>query len=60
MTLIKVLLPAPLGPMTARISPEFTDRSTSDSALTPPKERLMPSSANTSLTARAPAWLLPR
>ena len=30
MTLIKELLPAPLGPMTARISPLFTDRSTSD------------------------------
>src|ERR1700722_13833910 len=36
MTLISELLPAPFGPMTARISPRATDRSTALSAVTPP------------------------
>ncbi|MNY10770.1 hypothetical protein D3C86_1437650 [compost metagenome] len=47
MTLTSELLPAPFGPMTARISPLAIDRSTPNSAVTPPKDRSMPSSCST-------------
>ena len=50
--LISELLPAPLGPMIARISPETTDRSTPESAVMPPNDRLTCSSDNASSAAR--------
>ena len=40
--LTKVDLPAPLGPMIARISPRATSKSTLSTALTPPKWQLSP------------------
>ena len=43
MTSIIVVLPAPLGPMMARISPGSTISDSSLSALKPSKETLMPS-----------------
>src|SRR5499426_3015232 len=39
----KVLLPAPLGPMTARISPRATSKLTPLSAVSPPKRTVSPS-----------------
>lgn len=36
MMLISVVLPAPFGPSNAKISPLRIDRSTGDSAVTPP------------------------
>src|SRR5918995_6074787 len=47
-------LPAPFGPMMARISPFLMSKLTSASALTPPNRRLMPStSRRTSSKVRA-------
>src|ERR1700710_117079 len=45
MTLRSELFPAPFGPMMARICPCVTAKLTSRRAATPPKARLMPSSA---------------
>ena len=46
MMLSNDVLPAPFGPMMARISPSATVRSTPASATTPPKDKSMPSSAS--------------
>src|SRR5215210_377522 len=49
-------LPAPLGPMMARISPLAMSKLMSESAFTPPNDRLMFSTASrTSLKARVRA-----
>src|SRR5438067_327616 len=48
MTFSTELFPAPLGPMIAWISPLRTLRSTSARAVTPPKERVIPSKASIS------------
>src|SRR6187549_1459916 len=53
-------LPAPLGPMMARISPFAMSKLMSDSAFTPPNERLMFSTASrTSLKERERLMSLP-
>src|ERR1700733_6460042 len=44
------LFPAPFGPMIARISPAATARSTSNRAVTPPKDSVIPCSARASGT----------
>ena len=49
----KVLLPAPLGPMMARISPRATAKLTWSSAVSPPK-RMVRSSVRNSGAAPAP------
>src|SRR6266508_721889 len=53
MTFKSELLPAPLGPMIARSSPDRTSRPTPESAATPPKER------ETSSTSRRTSPILP-
>ena len=55
--LTKVLLPAPLGPMTPSDSPERTSRSTPSTAATPPKRRLK---VSTRSAARFSHCALPR
>ncbi|MGY4473958.1 hypothetical protein ACVILL_001372 [Bradyrhizobium sp. USDA 3364] len=55
MTLSSELLPAPLGPMMARISPGSTARSTSRNAATPPKVNAMSLSASTGRATRSAA-----
>src|SRR5213594_4565706 len=43
MALMRVVLPEPFGPMSARISPSSTRRSTRESAQRPPKFSVTPS-----------------
>jgi hypothetical protein len=53
-------LPAPLGPMMARISPLAMSKLMSESAFTPPNDRLMFSTASrTSLKERERVMALP-
>src|SRR6266436_10273 len=47
----KVLLPAPFGPMMARISPRRISKSTLSSAVSPPKRTVRPSVRRTGATA---------
>jgi hypothetical protein len=52
-TLNTVVLPAPLGPINAKISPARTSKRASRSATTPPKRMVTPSRASITRSGRA-------
>ena len=51
----KVVLPAPFGPITAKISPGFTSRLTPSTASKPRKRLVTPSTLSKAVMASAPA-----
>src|SRR5688572_33134027 len=52
-----VLLPAPFGPITARISPRLISKLTLLSAVKPPKRMVSPSVRSTGASLSRPAWV---
>src|SRR5258706_3351912 len=55
-----LVLPAPLGPISAKSSPRSTANDTSSSTVKPPKRRLRPATASSAIPAPAAPVLLDR
>ena len=56
MQLKRVLFPAPLGPMMLRISPSFTVKETSSTAVNPPNRFVIPSTSSKGAAVISPSF----